>query len=103
MIQFTKDCEIGIPQIDQEHAYLFELVNEAYGVLGAEESERAVSVRNILMKLQDYAKEHFAHEEEYMAVIQDPELPIQHREHVLFAKKVAGFIVEAPFSISYGC
>lgn len=94
MIQFTKDCEIGVPQIDKEHAYLFELINSAYTMLDAKAGERTALLKNILMKLQNYAKEHFAHEEEYMTVISDPELPMQRTEHELFVNKVGEFVKE---------
>ena len=29
MYQFTEDCMIGIPQIDEEHRQLFQMINEA--------------------------------------------------------------------------
>lgn len=90
MIQFTKDCMIGIPQIDKEHEYLFSLVNRAYEAEAGNKEE----LEEILLKLKDYAKEHFAHEEAYMETIRDPELPMQRREHRDFTEKVGAWLDE---------
>lgn len=30
MFAFTDDCKIGIEKIDEEHRYLFEILNSAY-------------------------------------------------------------------------
>lgn len=88
MVTFTKDCMIGVPQVDKEHEHLFELLNSAYEALASKDEERVAIVKNILVKLQNYAKEHFAHEEDYMEAIADPELPMQRKEHAQFTQKV---------------
>uniref|UniRef100_UPI0040573DCB bacteriohemerythrin n=1 Tax=Agathobacter sp. TaxID=2021311 RepID=UPI0040573DCB len=88
MYQFTKDCLIGIPQIDKEHEHLFELVNTAHAALTSSDADHIFITKNILVKLQNYARTHFIHEEEYMESIHDPELPLQKKEHVAFTKKI---------------
>ena len=88
MYQFTKDCLIGIPQIDKEHEYLFELVNKTYQSLSSSEEDHILIAKNILVKLKEYAKTHFVHEEEYMESIHDPELPMQQKEHTTFIDKI---------------
>ena len=45
MYQFTEDCRIGIPEIDEEHKKLFQMVNEAFALL-AEPSATVVGVKN---------------------------------------------------------
>ena len=95
MYQFTDDCKIGIGQIDKEHEYLFELVNEAYEALNSSKENRVAVVKEILVKLQDYAKTHFAHEEAYMEGIKDPELPMQKREHAAFVAEIDSLIQES--------
>lgn len=89
MFQFTKDCIIGVEQIDKEHEYLFELINEAmellyYGCIG----DRYDDIKEILAKLENYAQEHFAHEEAYMEKIRDPELILQRTQHMFFKEKI---------------
>lgn len=44
MYQFTEDCRIGIPEIDEEHKNFFQMVNEAFALL-AEPSATVVGVK----------------------------------------------------------
>lgn len=88
MYQFTDDCRIGIPQIDKEHEYLFQLINAAFDSLSSSEEDCVIITKSILGKLQDYAKSHFSNEEAYMESIQDPELAMQKREHAAFIQKM---------------
>ncbi len=90
MYEFTKDCLIGIKEIDDEHAKLFKMINDAISM--ADELDDITPVANNLISgLRDYAATHFAHEEAYMESINDPELALQKKEHAAFAKKVNEF------------
>ena len=83
-INLTKD------NIDEEHRKLFQMLNEAFALV--KETDNAASIaKNLIDNLKDYAITHFAHEEEYMKSIHDPELPIQQREHKAFAEKINTF------------
>lgn len=78
MYEFTEDCMIHIDNIDEEHRKLFQMLNEAFALV--KETDNAASIaKNLIANLKDYAVTHFAHEEEYMKSIHDPELPIQQR------------------------
>lgn len=90
MYQFTEDCLIGIPKIDEEHRKLFGLINEAADLLSVTPLAPA-NVQKILSELNSYVATHFAHEEAYMAEINDPELPQQQREHKAFSKRISEF------------
>ena len=90
MYQFTNDCLIGIPQIDEEHRKLFQMLNEAFELIQLPENAPAV-IKNLIPSLKDYAATHFAHEEAYMEQIHDPELPRQHKEHEAFTAKVNSY------------
>lgn len=87
MYQFTEDCLIGVEQIDNEHRRLFELVNETADLLMKDNVSRG-DVTNLFSELNDYAVLHFAHEEEYMQEINDPELPRQKEMHQAFVAKL---------------
>lgn len=87
MYQFTDDCRIGIPEIDEEHETLFSLVNQAYSLLSEDQDLRKNSAI-MLMHLKEYANTHFAHEEDYMKKIDDPELPSQQQEHWAFSQRM---------------
>lgn len=91
MYQFTEDCIIGIEAIDEEHRRLFGLVNEAEALLGSDRLSPE-SVQNILKELKDYADTHFSHEEAYMQQLNDPELPLQKKEHQAFSVKMQEFV-----------
>ena len=91
MFQFTDDCIIGVEEIDNEHRYLFELINNGIDVLHNEYIEdHYEEIKEILEKLDNYAEEHFAHEEAYMEKICDPELIMQRTQHMFFREKIRG-------------
>ncbi len=81
MYQFTDDCRIGIPQIDDEHAQLFSLINEGYSLLAAKDTDLHLTAKHLIAHLREYADTHFTHEEAYMRSIGDPELSSQQQEH----------------------
>ena len=81
MYQFTDDCRISIPQIDDEHAQLFSLINEGYALLAAKDTNLHLTAKHLIAHLREYADTHFTHEEAYMRSIGDPELSSQQQEH----------------------
>lgn len=91
MYQFTDDCLLGVEAIDNEHRQLFITINQISEVLTDETKdakEVLQSAKNLMVTLKDYAATHFAHEEDYMRKIHDPELLRQRREHAEFTEKV---------------
>ncbi len=93
MYEFTEDCMIHIETIDNEHRRLFQMINEALSLV--EKTEDAASVaKSLVANLKDYASMHFAHEEEYMESIHDPELSMQKKEHAAFTEKVNQFVLD---------
>lgn len=88
MYQFTEDCMTGIFEIDEEHRQLFEIINKAFVLMGAEQMV-ASEAKELLLALKKYAEIHFEHEEEYMENLNDPELPRQKKEHQAFKEKLA--------------
>ncbi len=90
MYQFTTDCLIGIEELDEEHRTLFRMINEAFDLL-SEPSQAPVVLKSLIEKLKAYAATHFAHEEACMRRLNDPELPLQKREHAFFLKKINSY------------
>lgn len=88
MFEFTDDCKIGIEQIDEEHKYLFEILNRAYDLAINVQEDYYQDLKDIFAELDHYAEEHFAHEEEYMEKICDPELILQRSQHNFFREKI---------------
>lgn len=87
MYEFTQDCLIGVPEIDEEHRQLFQMLNEAFSLLG-DPSNTTIIIKNLIPALKNYAATHFAHEEAYMEQIKDPELSLQKKEHAAFVAKI---------------
>ncbi|MBQ6889263.1 MAG: bacteriohemerythrin [Lachnospiraceae bacterium] len=90
MYTFTKDCLIGVPEIDEEHKKLFELITNIDTALKSNESPIA-SAMLLINELKQYAVSHFSHEEAYMERINDPELKRQKKEHAAFVKKINSY------------
>lgn len=92
VFHFTEDCMLGIEQIDQEHRHLFELLNQAVAILDEETMfDQYEAIKTILAELDEYADEHFAHEEAYMESICDPELILQRTQHMVFKERISDF------------
>lgn len=90
MFTFTKDCLIGVTEIDNEHKRLFELIGEIDASVKSD-TDSVSTAMGLLNELRQYAVTHFAHEEAYMASIHDPELPRQQKEHQAFVNKVNSY------------
>jgi len=94
MYEFTKDCLIGIPELDEEHRNLFKMLNETIDSMKEPTTDKAVLAKKLLDNLKDYATTHFTHEESYMETINDPELARQRREHAAFIHKIESYSLE---------
>lgn len=90
MFTFTKDCLIGVPEIDDEHKRLFELIGEVDSAIKAGGDAVSTAIA-LIAELKQYAVNHFAHEEAYMEKINDPELAHQKKEHAAFIEKVNSY------------
>ena len=90
MYEFTKDCMIGIKEIDDEHKKLFDMINDAMVLTNETEDAESIA-KNLIKGLKDYADVHFAYEEAYMKKINDPELERQVKEHKAFTEKINDF------------
>lgn len=99
MYQFTKDCLIGVPEIDSEHEHLFELLNQTDAALHNADADVAAITSRLLNELYEYAINHFAHEEAYMLSINDPELNRQSAEHEAFREKVTSVMAAGDLTI----
>ena len=93
MYEFTKDCMINIKEIDDEHSKLFQMINEAVDMNNKLDDITGVS-KSLIANLKEYAATHFAHEEAYMESINDPELPLQKKEHAAFTARVNEFSLD---------
>lgn len=89
MFQFTDDCITGIEMIDDEHRNLFELLSRAHDLVDTDyQRDHYQELKGILEELDQYAEQHFSHEEAYMKKICDPELIRQRTQHEFFREKI---------------
>ncbi|WED23011.1 bacteriohemerythrin [Vibrio sp. JC009] len=73
LIPWSDDYAIGVDEVDQQHKYLFDLINE---VLQSNEDEK---LKSSLLKLYRYTREHFRAEEALMERAGYPQYE-QHKE-----------------------
>lgn len=91
MYHFTDDCLIGVEKIDNEHRELFRIINETQELLENQIlNDKYDQIREMIERLEQYAEEHFKHEEAYMESIHHPELALQKRQHLFFCDKING-------------
>lgn len=84
--QYTQDCIVGVEQIDEEHQYLFSLMNQLMDSVSS--GDGAKQLEPYIRKLVEYGEVHFAHEEAYLEKMGDIELPRQKRDHMLFMNRM---------------
>lgn len=95
MFQFTDDCLIGVEEIDEEHKHLFDLLNQCVYMLESDDGiDQYTEIKDVLGELENYAEQHFAHEEAYMESIRDPELILQRAQHTHFSEQVLEFQIK---------
>lgn len=78
-VKWTKEYEIGLPQIDKQHKHLVELLNKLYDA-----SRRGLgeaTLQEVLVELRDYTNYHFTLEEQEMSQAKYPGLADQIRAH----------------------
>ena len=85
MYEMKKEYFTGIQIVDEEHAKLFEYANQIYELLNEEFMvDKYDNIKDLLIKLKDYAKVHFADEEAYMESIQYKKIFTQKMQHQAF-------------------
>ena len=85
MYEMKPEFFTGIELIDSEHRQLFDYANQIYDLLHAEfVPDKYDHIVDILGKLRDYTKKHFADEEAYMESIQYKKLFTQKVQHQAF-------------------
>lgn len=90
MIKWKDEYSLGIKNIDEQHAKLFEIAGRAYDVMKDNFSiDKYDQVVVILEELGDYAVYHFKAEEEYMQSIGYRKFLSHKVQHDDFVQKVA--------------
>lgn len=89
MYEMKDEFKTGIDFIDEQHARLFEIANEAYTLLKNDFTiDKYDKVIDLVDELRDYTVFHFNAEEEYMNSINYKRRFTQKIEHDAFIKKI---------------
>ncbi|WP_372999400.1 bacteriohemerythrin [Sulfurimonas sp.] len=82
--------KLGIENIDAQHEKLFELVNRLFELEDSNSNKE--ELRTILYEFSDYMQTHFRDEEEYMSMIEFPELEEHKKLHQEIVESLAQII-----------
>ena len=89
MYEMKDEYLTGIPEIDREHARLFEMAEETYQIAKQEFiPDKYDQIQTLLEELKEYTILHFEHEEEYMESIHYKKLYTQKIQHEGFRRKL---------------
>ncbi len=89
--EMKEEYYTGIEFVDQEHAKLFSIANNAYELLMNQFiPDKYDYILQVIQELKDYTKYHFQHEEEYMISIGYKRLLSQKVDHADFIEKLDG-------------
>jgi hemerythrin len=90
MFEMKEEYKLGIPNIDNQHAKLFEIGESAYQLLmDTYAIDKYDKIITILEELSSYTAVHFRDEEEYMESINYRKLFSQKVDHADFIKKIS--------------
>lgn len=91
-IEWAEEYSVRNEVIDEEHKKLIILINALYEAIKIGKGNDYVG--KILLKLIDYTKIHFAHEEELMTKYHYPLLFKQKTEHKILTQQVADLYID---------
>lgn len=77
-IEWSNELSVGIEEIDMQHKVLVDLLNQIHEAIMQRQGAEATS--EIIERLGEYTRIHFAVEESLMRILHYPEYE-QHREH----------------------
>ncbi len=89
-MKWTKDCRLGIDQIDSQHRLLFAIANELIDFENP--AEEAPEFKFLLNHLRQYVNEHFKNEEKFMQDIQYPDLDEHIQKHQVIIEEINGLL-----------
>lgn len=90
-IAFDSNLQTGIPEVDRQHELLVEIYNELVDAQNASRGNRVMN--EILARLFQYSKDHFADEEELMVAHGFPQLAEHQEQHAELVKSIRGYVL----------
>ena len=96
-VPWDDNYKVGIRAVDEQHQKLFDIVNRLYDLEDGEEIKE--KLRIILYEFNDYMKEHFQDEEDYMLSIGYPYLEEHRKLHEEIVESL-GQIIHTPAKLA---
>lgn len=84
--QWTNALSVDDPVLDQDHQHLIGLINELYGATEIQQDSTVLG--QILQRLFEYTREHFAREEALMQKINFADFPQHVKQHQKLLERV---------------
>jgi len=91
-VKWDQSLDVGIDAIDEQHRYLFDLINDMYEVVSCKEGAREVA--RLINATDAYAKIHFRAEEQMMRHYGYEGIHHQMQQHHAFEAKIREFYEE---------
>ncbi|MEF2230847.1 MAG: bacteriohemerythrin [Pseudodesulfovibrio sp.] len=88
LMNWDEIMSVGVEELDAQHRKLIDLINDAYEALQKHDEHR---MSELIDKMRDYAKVHFATEEQYLARCGFPHIEAHKVQHFQFNRTVAQF------------
>lgn len=92
LIRWTEELNTGIPEMDQQHRRLVDLINQLFGAMRQGNNEDDVA--RVVDELVDYTQTHFSAEEELMRSHRYPDLINHQQVHHDFIEQVGGYATQ---------
>ena len=89
IVTWSKDYEVKIDEIDQQHRKLFSMINELFASM--KEGRTEASIVETVNGMLDYTQYHFKTEEDYMIKFKYPGYKRHKKEHDKFVNEVLEF------------
>ncbi len=89
-MKWTKDCRLGINDIDSQHRLLFAISNELLDIENPLEEQ--LEFRYLIDHLRNYVEEHFQFEIKFLEDIQYPDLENHLRLHKEIIQEINGIL-----------
>lgn len=91
-LEWTVDYSTGIPKIDSQHAYLFELANRLTRAVAGGRSQEVLA--DIIRELNEYVASHFSYEESVMEKAHYEGLAVHRQMHEKMREELARYAAE---------
>ena len=89
VLEWTPDYAVHVGELDREHQIWFDVVNRLHESMLAGEGTRILG--KLLAETIQYTRDHFAHEEKWMAAVHYPELRAHVQQHDELRGEAQGF------------